>query len=50
MWQSLASLPALLPRKIDRVPHCDDGFLALLGNHRELDRALLDVKNRVRDR
>src|SRR6202162_1761934 len=28
---------------------CNHRFLALLGNDRELDLALLDVKNRVRD-
>src|ERR1700694_4101093 len=28
---------------------CNDRFLALLGNDSELDLALLDIKNRVRD-
>jgi hypothetical protein len=28
---------------------CDHRFLALLGNYRELDLALLDEKNRVRE-
>src|ERR1700731_3874899 len=36
-------------KKMTWSQDCDDCFLALLGNDRELDPALLDVKNRVRD-
>src|SRR5229473_5836256 len=36
-------------KKMTGSQDCDDRFLALLGNDRELDLALLDVKNRVRD-
>src|ERR1700730_9220113 len=43
------SIQASFPEKLTGFQHCDDGFLALLGNHRELDGALLDVKNGVRD-
>jgi hypothetical protein len=35
-------------KKLTRSADCNDRFLALLGNDRELDLALLDVKNRVR--
>jgi hypothetical protein len=35
-------------KKLTRSEDCNDRFLALLGNDRELDLALLDVKNRVR--
>jgi hypothetical protein len=36
-------------KKVTRSEDCNDRFLALLGNDGELDLALLDVKNRVRD-
>src|SRR6266478_7214904 len=36
-------------KKVTWSQDCNDGFLALLGNDGELDLALLDVKNRVRD-
>src|SRR5437773_11460724 len=36
-------------KKVTGPQHCNDRFLALLGNDGELDLALLDVKNRVRD-
>src|SRR6202165_3009380 len=36
-------------KKMTWSQDCDDCFLALLGNDSELDPALLDVKNRVRD-
>jgi hypothetical protein len=36
-------------KKLTRSEDCNDRFLALLGNDRELDLALLDVKNRVRN-
>src|SRR3984893_8916521 len=36
-------------KKVAGSQDCDDCFLALLGNDRELDLALLDVENRVRD-
>ena len=36
-------------KKVTRSEDCNDRFLALLGNDRELDLALLDVKNRVGD-
>src|ERR1700738_2441031 len=35
--------------KVAGAEDCTHRFLALLGNDRELDLALLDVKNRVRD-
>src|SRR5436309_3521988 len=36
-------------KKLTRSEDCNDRFLALLGNDRELELAFLDVKNRVRD-
>ena len=36
-------------KKVAGSQDCDDRFLALLGNDSELDLALLNVKNRVRD-
>src|ERR1700720_4223788 len=36
-------------KKMTGSQDCNDCFLALLGNDSELDLALLDVKNRVRD-
>jgi hypothetical protein len=36
-------------KKVTWSQDCNDRFLALLGNDGELDLALLDVKNRVRD-
>src|ERR1700730_10810906 len=36
-------------KKVTRPQDCDHRFLALLGNDGELDLALLDVKNRIRD-
>src|SRR3984893_18234264 len=35
-------------KKMTGSQDCNDRFLALLGNDREFDLALLDVKNRVR--
>jgi hypothetical protein len=37
------------PEKVARPQDRNHRFLALLGNDRELDIALLDVKDRVRD-
>jgi hypothetical protein len=36
-------------KKVTWFQDCNDRFLALLGNDSELDLALLDVKNRVRN-
>jgi hypothetical protein len=36
-------------KKLTWLQDCDHRFLAMLGNDGELDLALLDVKNRVRD-
>ena len=43
------AVQASFTEKLAGFQDCDDGFLALLGNHREFDRALLDTKTRVRD-
>src|SRR5712692_8849986 len=43
------AIQASFAKKMTGSQDCDDRFLALLGNDRELDLALLDVKNRVRD-
>jgi hypothetical protein len=37
-------------KKLTRSKDCNDRFLTLLGNDGKLDLALLDVKNRVRNR
>ena len=37
-----------LTEKIVRSKHCDDGFLALLGNDGDLHLAALDVEDRIR--
>jgi hypothetical protein len=41
---------ASLAAKIPGSKQSDDRFLAMLGNHGDLDLALLDVKNRIRGR
>jgi hypothetical protein len=48
--QSFARLDGETPfaKKMTGAQDCNDRFLALLGNDRELDLAFLDVKNRVR--
>jgi hypothetical protein len=43
------AIQARFTEKLTRSEDCNDGFLALLGNDSELDLALLDVKNRVRN-
>ena len=39
------AIEASFAKKVTRSEDCNDRFLALLGNDRELDLALLDVKN-----
>src|SRR5271165_2735843 len=36
-------------KKVAGPQNGDDGFLSLLGNHRELELAFLNIENRVRD-
>ena len=43
------TIQAPFAKKLTRSEDCNDRFLALLGNDRELDLALLDVKNCVRN-
>src|SRR5712692_9693040 len=43
------AIEASFAKKMTGSQNCNDRFLALLGNDGELDLALLDVKNRVRD-
>ena len=43
------SIQTSFAKKLTLFQDCDHRFLALLGNDGELDLALLDVKNRVRD-
>ena len=48
-WQRPHPIQTPFAKKLTRSEDCNHRFLALLGNDRELDLALLDVKNRVRD-
>src|SRR5579872_26542 len=45
----IMAVQASFAKKVARLQYSDDGFLSLLGNHRELDLAPLDVKDSVRD-
>ena len=43
------TIQAAFAEELARLQNCDDRFLALLGQDRELDLAFLNVKNRIRD-